>query len=697
MALTDFEAIIKNYMEERLKESYPEISMSGNVLSDLYINPFIEVNKPLIVLLNKIDRMQSLYNAKYMTTNELDIIGSGNYGVVRRAGSRASGYVYVEMDPQYVGPEDVVIPVMSVESNNKLKFKSRSATIIRCSEDDKVTIIGTVIPGIATDYFNVATGRYEFPVYVEAEAEGEEYNVGANSLTTLLTHYALLTGTVTNREAFGNGSSMESNEDYVRRIVREPITRAVGTNSWHKNHVIKNFTDACNVYVVGYRHKMMNRDLFTVKGHDGNKEIHVGGKVDLYISGSDIQSYEQPAYIYSDMIRLDNPRLKREDTILFNNITNPDNNDLAVNLVFEFPETKTGYINAQVIAGNSGELPSSGDELEVRYISYLDDNYFDTFVYIQRFYYKSNKVRLDGVPFKEIITIRNETTETDIGLDNMFEIVRSLPQIETALCPDQAECALTEIKLNADMCLAVTDYYKGHTIKIVEGIGLGQEREITAYEATTLIATLDSPWDIKPDVTSKYRIVSNTNKLENSARDTMNIVINMDSTDPETMLPHFNHGDLLTLTYTYNKVISDIQKDYEVNEKRGIGADVLVREGIPEYVYVGLRIKCKYGRLLTTAQKFVVQSAITDIIASMDFDSELQLSDLVGMLYNIPDVEVFMDYIVMPPVFFSSPDVLPYTDEYIMSLTDADYCKSNIIFDEARYPVLAKCIVVDAE
>lgn len=695
MALTDFEAIIRTYMEERLKESYPEIAASGNVLSDLYINPFIEVSKPLIMLINKIDRMQSLYNAKYMTIGELNVIGAGNHGVFRRAGSRASGYVYVEMEPQYVGPEPVMIPIISVANDDKFKFKSRTTTIIKFSEDDVITAIGTVVPGIAIDYLNVSTGKYEFPVYVEAEEAGEEYNVGVNSLTTLLTPYALLTGVVTNKEAFGNGFSMESNEEYVRRIIQEPITRTVGTNAWHKNYILENFPDVCNVYVAGRGHPLMQRDLFVIKGHEGNKEINIGGKTDLYIRGSDIQSYEQTSYIYSDRMRLLNPRLYREDTILCINNTDSTNNNLDIELIYEFPETKTGYIDVKVKAGSGGRLPSPGDEIEVRYNSFLDDTYFDTYLYIQHFYYQSNKIRLLGVPFKSFIAIKNETTDTDVSLDNTFEIERSLPPIETDFCPDQSECTLFEIKLNSISCVAIIDYYKDCDVKITAGTGVGQTRKIISYDAANLVAEIDTQWDAKPDVTSVYTIISYTNKCENSAGDTIDIVCDMDSLVPDTAERNFNNGDKLTLTYTYNKLVADIQEDSDIREIRAICADVLVREAIPEYVYMGLKVKCKYGRLLTTEQKLIIQAVIEDILVATDFDSELQMSDIISTLYRTPEVDAFMDYIAMPPVFFNSAGVIVYSDEELIALTGEEHCKSNIIFSPASYPELAKCVIVD--
>lgn len=53
---------------------------------------------------------------------------------------------------------------------------------------------------------------------------------------------------------------------------------------------------------------------------------------------------------------------------------------------------------------------------------------------------------------------------------------------------------------------AVTDFYKYMEVYIVSGTGSGQSRQITAYNGTTKVATVETAWTTNPDATSVYRI-----------------------------------------------------------------------------------------------------------------------------------------------------------------------------------------------
>jgi hypothetical protein len=53
---------------------------------------------------------------------------------------------------------------------------------------------------------------------------------------------------------------------------------------------------------------------------------------------------------------------------------------------------------------------------------------------------------------------------------------------------------------------SVTDYYKNLSISISDGLGWQQVKTITAYNGTTKVATIDSNWDIIPNVFSHYTI-----------------------------------------------------------------------------------------------------------------------------------------------------------------------------------------------
>jgi hypothetical protein len=53
-----------------------------------------------------------------------------------------------------------------------------------------------------------------------------------------------------------------------------------------------------------------------------------------------------------------------------------------------------------------------------------------------------------------------------------------------------------------------TDFYKGTTVLIVSGTGLGQSRVIIGYNGTTKVATVDRAWAVNPDATSVYVVLA---------------------------------------------------------------------------------------------------------------------------------------------------------------------------------------------
>ena len=64
----------------------------------------------------------------------------------------------------------------------------------------------------------------------------------------------------------------------------------------------------------------------------------------------------------------------------------------------------------------------------------------------------------------------------------------------------------TTIKLRAGAS-AVTDYYKSQVVFITGGTGAGQTNEITAYNGTTKVCTVETTWATTPDNTSVYAVI----------------------------------------------------------------------------------------------------------------------------------------------------------------------------------------------
>ena len=697
MSLTDFENSIKTYIKKRLEEEYPELFIeSGTVISDLFINPMVSVLKPVIDKLNRVDLTQDLTNAALMTTDELDKIGYNNYGVSREGGVKASNYVYVEMASQYVGtsPEEELNPVIigpiTVSRSDGSRYSSNTTTLIKISDNTVIGISGTIAPGYAADYFNPVTLSYEFPVFVEAEAEGSLYNADVGDIDILITNYPLLTGRVFNTQAFSNGNSSEDNISYAERLRSGFSARQLGSEGGYKYYVKNNFKDVTDVLVAGYQDALMERDKIIVRSSGAFTEVHTGGKVDIYVKGESYDTISQLSYLKSDRIRVAVPPLANEVYIKVTNVTNPDNMGLTFNIIYEYPETKLGFVDIQVIAGPGGSLPRTGDEIAIEYQTPLSGIYGNFMWVTQTLFYNSNNIRILNPPLGEVISIENETTgNTLIVLDNSFVENITLPIVERGTLTDQSAMALNQILLSPLVSIQIPNYYVGHTIYIVSGSGAGQRWTILSYDKDTSICVLDTNLVTTLDTSSVYEIKAPISTLTNSAKEAVNLEINMDTLQEAQLF--FSTGDLLKVSYTYNKLVQDIQKDLSDGDKRIITTDVLIFEATKKYIYLALQMKCKKGRTLTNIEKLAVQVVIERILSTTNFNSELQLSDVISSLYRDSDVSSFMDFVSFPCVFFSSSSVLDIqSDADLINIQGEEYYNSTIPLEGAETPILGK-------
>lgn len=476
MGLTDFENSIRVYLENRLREEFPELSVdSGTQVADITVNPMIEVMKPVMNLVNRMELIHDLSNAENMTADELDKIGVGNYGISRGAGEQASGYVYVEMNAEYVGPTQVVIGPITVKNSDDLMYYSTIPTIIRYYEGEEVSIQGTVVTGIAADYFNTSTGKYNFPIFVTAAAEGADYNADAGTITTLVTQYPLLTSVVTNREAFTNGTESETNADYAERLKMSWSSRQLGSMSSYTNYIKSTFNGVYDVLVQGYNDNLMERDKIIIKSGDKYIYKHIGGKIDIYAKGQYLMETTQLAHILNNKFRLEYPYLTFEGYININNVTNKANDDLTCTVTYQYPQSKDGWVDLTIAAGASGVLPADGDEVEIIYQSYIDNTKLETLWFRETMYWNSPRIRLTHQPYYSISSIAVDVTGT---------------------LPAQTDMSTTQVKLPSTFS-SEDDIFNNHDIDIYVG-DTWVTRQISDYDGTNKIATVSAAYSTQP-------------------------------------------------------------------------------------------------------------------------------------------------------------------------------------------------------
>lgn len=109
---------------------------------------------------------------------------------------------------------------------------------------------------------------------------------------------------------------------------------------------------------------------------------------------------------------------------------------------------------------------------------------------------------------------------TDDDLYNELESLRKANYQQTATATAGAAGSLTDTKRREE-----DDFWKGGTLEILAGTGLGQKRDITGFTLSTGVFTVTPNWGTNPDTTSKYLAVRSFSKKIQAAFDTLSTMI----------------------------------------------------------------------------------------------------------------------------------------------------------------------------
>lgn len=300
--IDSLEQMVESYITNTIRENHPEIdSTPGSVLYDMMISPLISVLTPFIETINKYELSTDLVNAPYMTEDELDKVGENNYFIKRNSGSKAVGTVSFSVTEILPG-NDFRIPIGTIVA---------TADGVRY----RTTVDYSISSAEALVYYNNTTFLYELPVAAEAVDIGAEYNVEAGRIVIIETLFDAKCVGVTNNTAFTGGEEKESNESYVARIKDFYTNNFLGTISGYENIVKNNFPEVKDIRVVGFRDKFMHRDIGQYEMPDGTMyEGNIGGKVDIYIKGANVEEE-------SISMEITNGRKKLNNSII---VENPD-------------------------------------------------------------------------------------------------------------------------------------------------------------------------------------------------------------------------------------------------------------------------------------------------------------------------------------------------------------------------------------
>lgn len=330
--ILDYDGLIRGYILDVVRSYYPDMDTSENSpFDDLFIKPMIELLRPFLNKLSRMELKTNLSNAQYLTEGEMNEVGEGNYFTVRNKGSAASTMLTLVFANLNLKDEDfyIKIPTGAIfTTTSGLEFQTKS-TIVLNSE-------------AMQNAYNKKKFVYEIDIPITAIEIGSKYNVSAGDIIICKTYFSSSLVSCVNKVNVTDGKDQESNIKYADRIRDFYLSRQLGTDPGYKRFVMDIFEEVTDVYVSGFKDPYMKRDFVKIYNEE-TKEIipkHIGGCVDLYLKGCVYDSNKVSVKLNNNIILLDCAFEKLTD------IKNPENSIKIYNLTDGSKQVKIKEISA---------------------------------------------------------------------------------------------------------------------------------------------------------------------------------------------------------------------------------------------------------------------------------------------------------------------------------------------------------------
>ena len=378
--ISDMDTLVRGYVITTLKNKFPLIDTSDNSpFDDMFIKPMIELVKPLIVQLNRLELKMNLDNASLMTEDELDELGEGNYLIPRHAGIPASSSLTLSFSNLNLDDATFSLKIPSgslFETPAGIQFQTEIEINVSVTDLKKG--------------YNKSKMAYEIDIPVGAIDIGVISNVEAGEISVCVNEFSNSLVSVTNKAPVQDGRDKEDNENYADRIRQFYISRQLGTKPGYRSFITESFPEIVDMYIAGKDDPYMQRDLLDVINPITHlpTPVHVGGKIDIYIKGFLLSILTSSITINSNLIILP---IKYTDLFDQGNINGnfevfnlTDQSKLPVILsATQVPEESYGGTyagNVQIVLKNTANVsfdPNSVSDMKISY-TYLDGDMLKT-------------------------------------------------------------------------------------------------------------------------------------------------------------------------------------------------------------------------------------------------------------------------------------------------------------------------------
>ena len=389
----DFKRKVKDELE---KEGID--ATEHNVVDELFIKKFIELNKPLDEKINNFTRRMSFKNFNSLSKEDQRLFAE-NFFVDLDTGSKANGKVRIILDE----PADIAIP-------QGTKFTTQDGLEYETIQDYSFTQENVEAQSYGSFYY--------IEVMVEAIEEGDNYNISENMIRATEDERVLsLSRDIYNPEAIEGGDRPETSIELYNRIQSSIATRTLANPPAINNILRNNFaSNIIDIHVTRAGSKDMERDVIQV----GDQFYRVGNKSDIWVNtfsaGVGVEKrkflYEGDQMVYGEknykIINLgySDPFLPEVDK---DERHDEDDDGEVVYICEDEDGEKIDKVVTEVIS-----LKINGDKQE----------HGEDFIFIQEFGHKNSTRQQSFVGFK-----------TDIGFSDEIEIEyatdRIIPQIQS--------------------------------------------------------------------------------------------------------------------------------------------------------------------------------------------------------------------------------------------------------------------------
>lgn len=277
---------------EYLRLTQPDLDTKpGTVSRDLFIDAPGQEIANLYTELRNVSNLQSLFSANGTDLSRL----ASNYGVTKSTGTVSTGVATLTTNNMDV---DVLIPQGSIlTARNGITFKT-TETISMYSASSNVYRANA--SRISQDLILAGiTDEFAVDVNVECAITGSGGNIGRFTLTT---HNIDGISNVTNLSTFSGGTDVESDSEFRTRILSIFAGSNTGTALGYETS-LSSLNGVQDSIVIRPGDPLLTRDgTEVIEDSSGSAIVSdpgTGGKVDIYILGSDLES-EVDTFIYND-------------------------------------------------------------------------------------------------------------------------------------------------------------------------------------------------------------------------------------------------------------------------------------------------------------------------------------------------------------------------------------------------------------